>query len=306
MLTTSLLNLALTMSLGAFVVDEPVPERPASAASDARGARQALTVELRLMQIHARRDEVSIMWNGGLLVSPTTIPRGDSGTASSGASRSSDASGPAGTGHVLRTDRPVLIGRSPRITIRGRTLILDREQIVERVEGVEQVVTESADWSMLCAPRLMLRSGDAGEMSVGRSVPYMTLNADGSLSVHENEQAFEGIRISLRAEAASSDRIRLSDVRVRLSRLASRLPIEGVPFDVGAPVMQSREMSVSVTVAPTEVAMISMAAIVDDADEAESPADADSDPAAQSADDWNNILLLIRVWPEEQGSVAKE
>lgn len=114
----------------------------------------------------------------------------------------------------------------------------------------------SPPWSLLAAPRIMTLVGQPATMTIGQEVPYMVRREDGSLVVQRSDDTIEGLRFDLRVSAADDEAITFDEIRMKISRVTGRQPIADVPFDVGRPIVSSRETSMSLKLASGQVGVI--------------------------------------------------
>lgn len=124
------------------------------------------------------------------------------------------------------------------------------------VSHTEDGATGAAPWQVLAAPRIGLAVGQQGVVSVGRPVSFMTRRDDGCLAVETDANTVEGAEISLTAKRADAREARFEDIRLRVTQVARREPLAGVPFDVGRPVLDTRETSLGITIPYGNVGII--------------------------------------------------
>lgn len=116
-----------------------------------------------------------------------------------------------------------------------------------------------ADYAeVLAAPRMLTLVGQSSSIRMGAEVPYLARNAGGCLEVRHDAEAQEGVEIEFVASDASDEFVTVKTFRVRVTAVASRQPIEGVPFDVGAPVMRTIEVSTSLKLASGKPAILAL------------------------------------------------
>lgn len=122
----------------------------------------------------------------------------------------------------------------------------------------------SPPWKVLAAPRIAMPLGQDASVSVGREVPFMLRRDDGCLSVETSPDIVEGFSISLKAEKTDEQGIHFSAVEVRCSRVAGRQPLDGVPFEVGRPILDVRQTRSDLVLAPDHTGMFSLFKSADD------------------------------------------
>lgn len=136
-------------------------------------------------------------------------------------------------------------GGGCRLAFKGQSLV---------TEGEDE--HRKAPWRVIAAPAVMVMVGQTASITVGQKASYMVKNADGSLRVVETEEMCEGALVELKVERGSEKDVRFGQINLKMRRVASREPIEGVPFDVGVPVVDTRETNLGLTIEPDSVAMI--------------------------------------------------
>lgn len=114
----------------------------------------------------------------------------------------------------------------------------------------------SPPWNVISAPRLLVNLGQEAMVSVGRPVEYMTKDDDGCLRVVSTDGITEGMELHLTAAKILEKGIRFTGVTLKVSRVESRRPIDGVPFDVGVPVVDTRETQLDLTLDDGRLAMM--------------------------------------------------
>lgn len=113
-------------------------------------------------------------------------------------------------------------------------------------------------WNVLAAPTILVHVGQQASVTIGREVPYMVKREDGSLIIKQSPELIEGIVIQAKVESARWRMVTFEDIRLKLSRIAQRQPIEGVPFGVGRPILASQEHSLSLRLADGAGAAINL------------------------------------------------
>lgn len=113
-------------------------------------------------------------------------------------------------------------------------------------------------WQVLSAPRLLVLEGQEASVSVGQDVPFMTQRDDGSLIVSNDPAIVEGASIAVVVDEADDDSVSFKSIDVKLSRVVGRTPIPDVPFEVGRPIINTRETRMQLRIATNEVAVIAL------------------------------------------------
>jgi len=148
-----------------------------------------------------------------------------------------------------------MISRETVLFVRGRALRFERGKIVDD-KGEGKTPPKDKGYKILSTPRLLVLVGDAAEMMMGSTVPYMVPKEDGCLELRHTDDADEGISIRLRVEKADERRVTFESLRMKLSMVTGRQPIEGIPFEVGRPIIRSMEISNALCLSPDHTALI--------------------------------------------------
>ncbi len=128
----------------------------------------------------------------------------------------------------------------------------------------EEVLTserEAAAGTLITAPRLIVCVDNESSIDIGRNVPYMVKRDDGSLVVEQSDDLLEGVFAKVKIAEVSQPKscdvpTCQVDLHVRISSVTGRRPIIGVPFDVGQPIISSRETVSTLRIASgTDVAI---------------------------------------------------
>lgn len=135
-----------------------------------------------------------------------------------------------------------------------KTIAFGKDRRATSDEGINDV--SRAPWKLVVVPSVLSYVGQLAEISVGRPVSQMVKNSDGTLRIEPAGAAVEGAFVKITVERASATEVRLGSIDLKVSRVAGRQPIDGVPFDVGPPIMDSRETNLSLTIKPDDVAII--------------------------------------------------
>ncbi|MFO0839793.1 MAG: hypothetical protein U1D55_14880 [Phycisphaerae bacterium] len=173
---------------------------------------------------------------------------------------------PLEAGHILHDARPDAKGRIPTwglaMQLPKNKLAVEssRYRLTMRDDALETKKDEGAGdappWQIYAAPRLILHFGQQGAVSVGRPVSYLVRDENGCLKVQESEEISEGVVVTLTAKHFKDGEIRFEDIHLTSRRVTSRQPIDGVPLDVGAPVIDSRETILNISIKPESVGII--------------------------------------------------
>lgn len=148
------------------------------------------------------------------------------------------------------------VSRETVLLVRGRALRFERGSIVEGKATAEKPPAKDKGYKVFSSPRLRVLVGQAAEMTVGSAVPFMVQNQDGCLEMKHTDGADEGISVRLRVEKADERLVTFDEVRMRLSMVTGRQPIEGVPFEVGRPIIRAMEVSSALSLSPDHSALI--------------------------------------------------
>ena len=111
-------------------------------------------------------------------------------------------------------------------------------------------------WQIIASPRIRVALNQQGMVSVGRPIHFMTKHDDGCLRVESSNDLVEGVELKLTASKILPEGIRFTGVSLKFSRVTARQPIDGVPFDVGRPIIDTRETSLDITLDNGNLAVI--------------------------------------------------
>lgn len=111
-------------------------------------------------------------------------------------------------------------------------------------------------WTTIAAPQIVAALGQEAQITVGRPIAYLERGAGDCLVVKQSPDSFEGLSLKLKAERIDAKESRFSNIEVRFSQITGRQPLDGVPLDVGRPIIDTRETSLGLTIAPDMVAVI--------------------------------------------------
>lgn len=114
----------------------------------------------------------------------------------------------------------------------------------------------SPPWQILAAPAVTALVGQPASISVGQPVSYLEPRGDGCLVLKQADDRVEGISIEMVVERASEKDVRFGRIDLKLSRVTGREPIPGIPFEVGRPIIDSRETTLGLTADPEKVSII--------------------------------------------------
>lgn len=199
---------------------------------------------------------------------PKATPRGDSGenvgTGRQGSRRTSES----GLKPIDGSLDMVVAARDWELRV-GELVLHVRGGEIKAVAGAEE---GTKPWEIITTPRLIMFVGQSAAVSVGRRIPYMTQRDDGSLVVapaeswrfdggpdfRQDEPNFEGVYFSVLVDEAEDEIVSIKELRLKISKLIGRVPIDGVPFDVGRPIMQNTEASMSLRLKPDQTAVIAL------------------------------------------------
>lgn len=137
----------------------------------------------------------------------------------------------------------------------GHRLHVRDGALVSETESVERR-TASPPWEIVTAPRVLVAIGQSASISVGRPIPYLKRQSDSCLAVETDDSLFEGVSLTLTATRANEDGVRFERMRLKVSRAVGRQPLEGVPLDVGRPIMDTRETELNNTLPADRIAVI--------------------------------------------------
>lgn len=144
---------------------------------------------------------------------------------------------------------------SPSHLLRVRDGVLVSEPVSAKTEGTPREAP-SPPWDVISAPRVIMPLGQEAMVSVGRPVEYLTRDDDGCLRVESTESVTEGMELRLTASKLLEKGIRFTGIQLKVTRVEARQPIEGVPFDVGRPILDTRETQLDMTLDDGRIAMI--------------------------------------------------
>ncbi len=137
----------------------------------------------------------------------------------------------------------------------------ERRPSTEAQSGVDPFLSERV--TVLAAPRVLTSVGQKAEIVMGAEVPYLAMRSDGLLELRREAEAYEGVSIEITPADAVEAFVMLDKLRIRVSLVASRQAIDGVPFDVGAPVMQTLEVSTAIRIAAGRAVVLALPRIND-------------------------------------------
>jgi hypothetical protein len=153
----------------------------------------------------------------------------------------------------------IITGPEARIEIGEQEWSLDTlELVTENPDARNPVLASERPMTSISAPRILTRIGQAASIAVGKQIPYLERDADGHLQVRTDEDSFEGVRVTVEPEPHDGEGVSIKRLRVHFGLLAGREPLDGVPLEVGKPIMSSVAITGSVTIPPGHVAVIPM------------------------------------------------
>ncbi len=104
--------------------------------------------------------------------------------------------------------------------------------------GIER---PDSPFTVLVAPRVTCRIGQEAVISIGSPVEHMIPGDDGCLrlaSGKEDGVETEGVLIRMRATEIVDGNVTLDPIQIGLRRVVGREPIDGVPLEIGRPIMR--------------------------------------------------------------------
>ncbi len=114
----------------------------------------------------------------------------------------------------------------------------------------------AAPFEIVSAPQLLVLLGQEAAIQVGRPVAHLEKSDDDCLRVVTSPEHVEGASIRLTPTQVRTDGVRFERIRVSVTRVERRLPIDGVPLDVGRPVLDTRETYLDLTLPHDKIALI--------------------------------------------------
>ncbi len=167
-----------------------------------------------------------------------------------------DMSQTGGTAEDLGLGVHMISGKTV-LFVRGRALRFERGKIIDDQAAAEKTLPKDKGYKVLSTPRLFVLVGDAAAMTMGSTVPYMVQTEDGCLELRHTDDADEGISVRVLVEKADDHLVTFESVRMKLSMVTGRQPIEGVPFAVGRPIIRAMEISSALSLSPGHTALVS-------------------------------------------------
>jgi hypothetical protein len=144
------------------------------------------------------------------------------------------------------------VGRSEG---RRRDTVIGDAVLIEIGPGSLDSLKQNADsLDVLSAPRITTELGQASsiEISTGPvNLPYFVRTGAKTFELKESvAEARLGIRIQLtvRPVAGQDDKLSVSPIKISMTTLDGREPIEGVDLDIGKPIVSTRTLETSMTV----------------------------------------------------------
>lgn len=162
--------------------------------------------------------------------------------------------------------RPTTVGQAgasaPTVTYHARADFAVRSgESVLRFDG-PLLTSAPADpalrtpWTILSAPRLLCVVGQAAEVSIRRTVPFMERGEGDCFVLREEPQLVEGYSLNLTPNTATSAGVQCQKTRIACTRLIGRQPVDGVPFEVGRPQLGTIELQLDLLLEPGKVALV--------------------------------------------------
>jgi hypothetical protein len=150
----------------------------------------------------------------------------------------------------------IVIGERAELDIGDDTWPLDRP----RGDGIEGAGDEEggSPFTILSAPRIACRYGESAMLAVGKQIHYLEHDAEGHLVLRTEEEMFEGVRITIEPEELRPEGVAVKRLRVHFGLLSGRDELEGIPLDVGRPIISSVGITGSFTLPAGHVAVVPM------------------------------------------------
>jgi hypothetical protein len=111
-------------------------------------------------------------------------------------------------------------------------------------------------WEVIAAPRLVVSLHQPAAVTIGQSVTYLEPREDGCLTVVHQPDVFEGVELRVTVESIDAERVHFENLSFSLSRIVSREPIPDVPFDVGKPMIETRQVSTAFVISRDQVMLL--------------------------------------------------
>jgi len=148
----------------------------------------------------------------------------------------------------------IVIGERAELEIGETTWPLDRGSAPD--EGAD--AEAESPFTILSAPRIACRYGQSAMIAVGKQIHYLEHDDEGHLVLRTEEDMFEGVRITIEPEGNRPEGVSVKRLRVHFGLLSGREELEGVPLDVGRPIISSVGITGSFTLPPGHVAVVPM------------------------------------------------
>ncbi len=110
----------------------------------------------------------------------------------------------------------------------------------------------------LYSPRLLVFSGQKASMMTGSFRPHLIKENDGCLRLSEGNEFTDGTKLEVGATLQDDGNILLDPLTASFSQMVGREKIEGVPFDVGKPIVQTAAMSMSLVISQKATAVFAL------------------------------------------------
>jgi len=110
----------------------------------------------------------------------------------------------------------------------------------------------------LHAPRLLVFSGQRASISSGYYQPYLIKDDDGCLTLPDANDFTDGTNLEVGATLQDDGNILLDPLMASFTQMVGREKIEGVPLDVGKPIVQTAHMSMSLVISQKATAVFAL------------------------------------------------
>lgn len=121
-------------------------------------------------------------------------------------------------------------------------------------EGADTADADAMD--VIAAPSIRARVGERAAITIGQAVSYMQKLDNGDLRLVVDNDCVEGVEVEALVSEVKEGLIHLDSLSVGLNTIERRERIDGVPFDVGRPVVQTRQVSCSLRMAEGNTAVV--------------------------------------------------
>ena len=172
---------------------------------------------------------------------------------------------PAPAGNDSTGAGVVLIGDNVSIRAGDALLQVVDGRIRDRLAAADHDGLPHGACQTLSAPTILCNVGQDAAVTVGAAVSYMVRRDDGCLVVEQSPGVREGFSIRLRVDHADETTVSFKNIDLKISMVAERAKVDGVPFDVGRPTIRTIETSSALRLRPVRLALITLPAVTDDA-----------------------------------------